>query len=572
MGTFRGGECGGWKPDAPATILCRKKLSRGVCIRQEMSVPKSFLLLVCVTFLTAFAAAEPCAALRGVTLEAASIGMPTRGAVVKSAKLVRRSGDHPDSFCKVLGDIRALDVKADPIRFELNLPEQWNGKAVQFGGGAFDGYLHQSDGLGATVLGEKDKPGPLARGYATFGSDSGHHHRYFLLPDALNAVNAKFALNDEERKNFASDALKKTHDVAFALMTKRYGKTPARMYFVGGSTGGREAMMVVDRWPADYDGVLAAYAAWNQIESDLQYIRVSQAMYAKGGWLPPAKTKLLRDAVMQVCDAQDGVKDGIINDPAGCAFDAVSLRCKDGGDHKGCLSDGQEATVAAFVTDTVSDYKVENGMQFEPGFNLLRGADLVGDMGAWRHAFHPPIVLLNAFYYVVGDGVLRFFLTKKKHFNALTFDWKTGGGRVAGILRQSAEDDASLADLTPFAAHGGKLLLVHGTADSTIPTGASVLLYKRIVEAMGQAKADEFLRLYLVPGYAHGRGVFNAGFDTVGVLDAWADDGKAPQGVRVVDQNKGAQRSMPLCAWPRWPRFEGGTSKCADASTTASAP
>lgn len=494
-----------------------------------------------------------------------AIRLPTRGGVVTSAKRVARRGD---SFCRVLGEIRPVDASADPIRFEVNLPEHWNEKAVQFGGGAFDGYLHQSDGLGATVVGEKNKPGPLAEGYATFGSDSGHHHRYFLLPDALNAVSAKFALNEEQRKNFASDGLKKTHDMAVALMQKRYGKAPRRMYFVGGSTGGREAMMVVDRWPADYDGVLAAYAAWNQIESDLQYIRVSQAMYRKHGWLSSSRTKLLRDAVMNACDAQDGLRDGIISNPAGCHFDAASLRCKDGADHKGCLSDGQEATVAAFVTPTISDFKVEHDMQSEPGFNMTRGADLTGNMGLLHHAFRPPIVLLNSFYYVVGDGVLRFFLTRERHFNTLAFDWKTGGGRVPGIMQQSVEDDASLADLTPFQQHGGKLLLVHGTADATIPTDASVLLYTRIVEAMGQAKADDFLRLYLIPGFGHGRGVFNAGFDTVGVLDAWADGGKTPLDLRVVDQNKGAAKSMPLCAWPSWPRYMDGEFKCSEATAT----
>ena len=204
------------------------------------------------------------------------------------------------------------------------------------------------------------------------------------------------------------------------------------MYFIGGSTGGREAMMVVDRWPEDYDGVLAAYAAWNQIESDLQFIRISQAMYTKGkdgqsGWLPAAKQKLLRDAVLNACDIQDGLKDGIISNPDACHFDATSLRCHDGADRKGCLSDGQMRTLSALVSPQVSDFKVANGITMEQGFNTLRGADLVGNMGIFAHPFHPPIPLLNSFYYLVGDGVLRFFLTKDPHFNALTFDTRTGG-------------------------------------------------------------------------------------------------------------------------------------------------
>ena len=530
-----------------------------------MSIVRSWLMALVVvgSALQAMAAADRCTGLKNLKVSETEIGLPTHGAFLNSAKRVR--GSHGE-FCKVLGEIRSVDPAADPIRFEVNLPNSWNHKAVQFGGGAFDGYLRQSDGLHSTVVGDRRQPTPLEQGYVTFGSDSGHHHHYLLLPEIVNALNARFALNDEQRKNFASDGLKKTHDVAMALMKARYDAPPARMYFIGGSTGGREAMKVVDRWPEDYDGVIAAYAAWNQIESDLQFIRVSQAMYAKGtkgqaGWLPSAKTKLLRDAVLNACDAQDGLKDGIVSHPAGCHFDPGSLRCPDGNDRKGCLSDGQERTIQAFVTPQVSDFTVENGIRSEPGYNLLRGADLVGNTGLFRHPFHPPIPLLNSFYYLVADGVLRFFLTRDPRFDALTFHPTTGGpgGKwIPGILQQSAEDDGSVADLTPFERRGGKLILVHGTADSTIPTDASVFLYQRIAEAMGTSQTDGFVRLFLIPGYGHGHGIFNAGFDTVGVLDRWADQGVPPTGIVLFDNNKRTPRSRPLCAWPSWPKYLGG--------------
>ena len=514
--------------------------------------------------------AEPyqCSKLKHLSIDASGIALPTLGGAVTSVKRVHGSAA---GFCKVLGIIRSVDAAANPIRFEVNLPENWNDKAVQFGGGAFDGFLHESDGLRATVLGDKRLPTPLGRGYVTFGSDSGHHHHYLLLPDVVNALSAKFALNDEQRRNFASDGLKKTHDLAVAIMKVRYGEAPKRTYFVGGSTGGREAMKVVDLWPEDYDGVLAAYAAWNQIESDLQFIRVAQAMYAKGsegqsGWLPTAQTKLLRDAVLQACDAQDGLKDGIISDPAGCHFHADSLRCRDGKSHKGCLSDGQERTVAAFAKPQVSDFAVANGLRTEPGYNVLRGADLTGSMGLLRHPFQPPIPLLNSFYYLVASGVLRFFLTQDSRFNALTFDTTTGGpgGRwVPEIQQQSEEDDASKADLSAFESRGGKLLIVHGVADSTIPTDASVYLYQRIADAMGSSRVKGFLRLYLIPGFGHGQGVFNAGFDTVGVLDAWADGGVVPEELIVSDNNPGLPRIRPMCPWPRWPKYVGGNVNAA---------
>ena len=510
----------------------------------------------------AFGAPADCGALKHHNFAPMEIALPTSGAIVTSARHISHAGP---GFCMVRGKIRSIDPTAQSIRFEVNLPDAWNQKAVQYGGGAFSGWLHQSDGLDQTVVGDRNQPTPLARGYATFGSDSGHHHHYLLLPDIFNALNPKFGLNDEERKNFASESLKKTHDVAVTLMKLQYGNPPRRMYFVGGSTGGREAMMVVDRWPSDYDGVLAAYAAWNQIESDLQYIRISQAMYAKGGYLPFEKTKLLRDAVMKACDAQDGLVDGIVSNPAACLFDPAPLRCADGGDHHGCLSDAQLHTVATFAEPTTSDFAVENGMTFEPGFNVLRGADLTGNMGLWRHPMKHPFFPFNSFYYLVADGVLRDFL-KDPRLSALTFDWKAGGPRgqfIPAIRQQSAEDDASLADLTPFASHGGKLILIHGDADTTIPTDASVLLYQRVIAALGQRRADEFLRLYLVPGYGHARGVFNAGFDTVGVLDTWADQQQAPANLTVTDQNLGATRTRPMCAYPAWPRYDSGNPNLA---------
>ena len=522
-----------------------------------MSFFRRALLLALFAPALAHAAPADCGSLKHHAFAPSEIALPTRGAEITSAHHIAHAGP---GFCRVLGKINSVSAGAQPIRFEVNLPDTWNQKTVQFGGGAFDGWLHQSDGLGQTVVGDKNQPTPLARGYVTFGSDSGHHHHYLLLPDIFNALNPKFGLNDEERRNFASESLKKTHDVAVALTKLYYGNAPRRMYFVGGSTGGREAMMVVDRWPADYDGVLAAYAAWNQIESDLQYIRISQAMYAKGGHLPFEKTELLRDAVMKQCDAQDGLTDGIVSNPSACTFNLATLRCPSGADQQGCLSDPKINTVEAFAERTTSNFSVENGMTFEPGFNVLRGADLTGNMGLWRHPMKHPFFPFNSFYYLVADGVLRDFLKDPK-LSALTFDWKSGGANgqfIPAIRQQSAEDDASLADLTPFASHGGKLLLVHGEADTTIPTGASVLLYQRIIAAMGQSQADSFMRLYLIPGYGHARGVFNAGFDTVGTLDAWADQQQAPEHLITTDQNLGANRTRPLCAYPAWPRYDSG--------------
>ena len=262
---------------------------------------------------------------------------------------------------------------------------------------------------------------------------------------------------------------------------------------------------------ADYDGVLAAYAAWDQIELDLQFIRVSQALYARGGFLPRSKTRLIAHAVLQACDAQDGVKDGIISNPAGCRFDAAALRCADGKTGHGCLSDGQMHTLETFATAQVTAFPLANGEAEIPGFNVLAGADLTGSLGLLHHPMRNPVILFNAFYYVVGDGVLRYFLTGDPHYDALRFDVRTGGKWRDGLLPQSLRTDSSNADLSAFAGHGGKLLLVHGTTDMTIPTNSSVAYYEKLKATMGVGAVDGFARLYIVPGFGHGKGSVRRG-------------------------------------------------------------
>lgn len=489
-----------------------------------------------------------------MTVPASAIGLPTTGAYVRSAKLVH---DGRGGYCKVLGGVRPVDPSAQDIHFEVNLPIHWNGKAVQFGGGSFDGWLGATSGLKRAPVSVASEPGPLARGYATFGSDSGHHKHYFPLPDALNSLNASFALNAEERRNYSQDGLKKTHDAAVAIMERGYGTRLRRMFFLGGSTGGREAYFVVQRWPEDYDGVLGAYAGWNQTELDLQFIRVSQAMYAKGGFLPRSKTRLLASSVMQACDELDGVRDGIVSNVAACHFDPATLLCSPERRHH-CLSARELKTVETFASEQRTAQPLWNGVQTIPGFNVLAGADLTGHMGILHYAEHPPVVLFNSFYYLVGDHVLRFFLTGDPHFNALTFDTTTGGKYADDLLPQSKASDASDADLSPFARHGGKFIILHGTTDAVIPTDASVMYYKMVQSKMAQEEIDHFLRFYLVPGYGHARGAFNAGFDALGVLDRWLDTGVAPKDLVVVDNNSGSGgRTRPLCEYPAWPKYMG---------------
>ncbi len=524
--------------------------------------PRYIVPLVTLTFVVAvlslarsLQAQTNCRDLRHFTLPAEKIGLPTTGAVVTSAH-DDRQGDAP--FCKVMGRIHPVDPRANDIRFEVNLPEPWNGKAVHFGGGTFDGYLAHTNGRGRSAVGLKSLTTPLGQGFATFGSDSGHHRIYFPFPDAVNALNAKFARNPEQQRNFAGDAVKKVHDVAVALMVARYGKAPRRMYFMGGSTGGREALSAAERYGDDYDGVLAAYAAWNQIELDLQFIRTAQALYAKGGYLSYSKTKLIAHTVEKKCDGADGLRDGIVADPDACHVNAESFRCPDGKSHRHCLSDAQLHTLVAFATPQRTAMAVSHGIDSIPGYNVLSGVDLTGATGILPFPLHSPVFLFNSFGYVIGDDVLRNFLSVGYHYDALNFPVTNGGSWHDELLTQSREIDATDTNLSTFQGRGGKLLLVHGTRDNIIPTGSTIDFYQRLQKTMGAEVVASFARLYIIPGFGHGFGRYDAGFDTVGVLDDWVERGIAPANLVVTDNGSG--RTRPLCDWPLYPRYNGAGS------------
>ena len=211
------------------------------------SLPLASLALALLASQSAQAAT--CPELLGREIPAQAIGLPTSGARVTAATQVAAGGSAPQTFgayCDVSAEIRPVDPAAPAIRMRLVLPEQWNRKAMMFGGGGYNGTVPNV--AGNVPAGPLDQPTPLGRGYAVFGSDSGHV--------ADPASPGSFAWNDEALANYAHDALKKTRDTAVYLIEQRYGATPERSYFAGGSPGGREALAVVQQWPTDFHGAI----------------------------------------------------------------------------------------------------------------------------------------------------------------------------------------------------------------------------------------------------------------------------------------------------------------------------
>jgi feruloyl esterase len=496
-----------------------------------------------------------------MTIDKAAIGLPTAGASVTSAVLVKAgdAGNAAGEYCRVLGEIKSVDPKAQGIGFRVNLPSNWNGKALQFGGGGYDGVL--PDTVGPAPLGHYAKPSPLASGYMTLGSDSGHQH-----PDSNDA---SFGLNDEQLMNFAHMHIKKLRDVAFRLAKARYGTEIRRMYFGGGSSGGRAASMAALKYPESFDGVLVNYPVSNFTEVRSWGASLRAAIYDNNsaGWIPPALVAKIAAETRAACDELDGAKDGIVSNMAACRAKSAaylsSISCKNGETgHPGhCLTPAQVArTIKVYHEGYSVPYAFANGVKTYRGYNILEGSPMA--IGSQPQFQEPPTSGPNAHHVARADGFFKYIIARDPKFSMATYDVQNPGPLLNRVLAVSEMLDATHTDWTPFFRKGGKVLLVHGLDDVSLSPYQTVDHYRAMVAKMGQDTVDKSLRFYLVPGLGHGIGDFLLSWDNLAVLDDWVDKGIAPPATPIAyDSSKANQgRSRPLCAFPTWPQYQGSGS------------
>jgi feruloyl esterase len=508
--------------------------------------------------------------LAGRSVEPTLIGLPSGPAHIASATVQRlpaspMAAEPTVPYCKVLGEIAPLDPAAPPIRFEVNLPEQWNGKAVQYAGGGFNGVL--ITGLDPLRDARLDTPRPAARGFATWGTDSGHDNK---LPE-----DAAFALNAEAIENYAYASYKKVRDVAVEIVRIRYGNAPRRIYYYGGSEGGREGLTMAQRFPTDFDGIVSAVPAINFTGLLAAGARNSIALMGDG-WLSPAKVKTLHKAVLDACDASDGLVDGIVSRYAACptAFDPKKLRCPDGRDSDNCLTDTQIAAVETIHSPYVFSFPLANGGTSFPGYNY-GGEDQPGSMVAWMTGPTAPAYPLSspaeqAFTWRLGSGFVRYFIAGAPNFDPRKFRPEDFRARIEHI---SALMDSTDPDLSRYAARGGKLILKENMSDHAISPFNGINYYKSVVGKLGQASVDSFARFYVTPGANHGGAGISSvdgtalpqGVDLLEAIDGWVDRGVAPGPlVQVVQESKppfAVTASRPMCRYPQWPRYIGGPPK-----------
>jgi Tannase and feruloyl esterase len=497
--------------------------------------------LLTVTFVATAAAAwgAPCENLSALKLKNATITMAQTVGAGEFSPPGRGGGRGGNfrglpAFCRVAA---TLKPSADSeIKIEVWMPAgAWNGNLQSVGNGAWAGTI--SYPAMATAL---------AAGYASASTDTGH----------TGGNPANFIPGHPEKViDFAYRAVHEMTVAAKAIIAANYGKGASHSYFNGCSTGGRQALVEAQRYPADYDGIVAGAAA--NYTTHLQGAQVwsAEIMHKdEAGYIPPAKYAVLHNAVLGACDAIDGVKDGVLEDPTRCRFDPKTLLCKSG-DAPDCLT-APQAEAAAKIYQGPVDSK---GHSIFPG--LERGSE-----NGWATLSGPRPMGL-------ADEVYKFLVYKDANWNYLTFDPERDIAYADKTIGKTM--DSTDANLKPLFSHGGKLLMYHGWADPGIAPRNSVNYYESVVEKMGgEAKVANSIRLFMVPGMGHcGGGDGTSTFNMMDAISKWVEQGQAPDQIAASRTRGGAvDRTRPLCPYPQTAQYKGSGSTDDAANFACKAP
>ncbi len=438
------------------------------------------------------------------------------------------------AFCRVAA---TLTPSSDSeIKIEVWMPSgaNWNAALQSVGNGAWAGTI--SYPAMATAL---------AEGYATASTDTGH-----TGGNAANFIPG----HPEKVIDFAYRAVHEMTVAAKAIVEADYGRPAAFAYWNGCSTGGRQALAEAQRYPGDYDGIIAGAAANYVTHLQGQQVWTNTVVNKSAATkIPQAKFAVIHKAALAACDALDHVADGVIENPRACKFDPGVLLCK-GSDQPDCLT----ATQLEAVRQTYAGPKDSRGSSLFPGMEP-------GSESGWN-------TLSGARPLGLADDTYRYLVFKDPDWDYLTFnaerDMALADRTIAGTMNSTDPN------LKPFFDHGGKLLMYHGWADPGIAPGNSVNYYNSVVDTVGRAAVSNSIRLFMLPGVGHCRG--GDGPDTFDAMDAlhiWVQGGVAPDRMVASKVRQGeTQQTRPLCAYPKVARYDGAGSTDDAANFTCVAP
>ncbi len=528
----------------------------------------------------------------GTSIPASDIGEPVGSVKLYTPRWIEATDASP-AYGVVEGSVFPVDPNGWPINFRVLLPASWSFRAIQSGGGGMNGSITVREGRNPM----------LNRGFALYGSDSGHQSgmggRGSVL--AFGPAGAKpddWAQNEEAIRNLGYMQMKKTHDAVMVIIERVYGERPRFNYYIGGSQGGREGLMVAQRYPADYDGIVSdvPIVSFSSLMLAPELIRIQEKPVAN--WVTPAKVNAIRAEFLRQCDKLDGLSDGIINnymasraifnvtDGSGPDDPWAALRAPDNKD-----PDPEDKSVSARLTDgqiktlefVYSPYKfpapLANGVKSfgmwlpttDPeSFGTITPSRYKGQEGASDNApVHSSLGVLG----VTG------FLMQNTSANPLDY---TEGEAMNKRRKQISEWlDAANPDLNAFYKHGGKIIITVGTQDFIASSGAQLDYYQSLVNKMGWKKLDKFARLYVVPQGGHGLSgrsyKMNGDGETVEVRNipapnsndkidmiiSWVEEGKAPSKTLSVGSDgrigvKPEGKGYLLCSYPNYPKYAGG--------------
>ena len=482
-------------------------------------------LVLGLVLVASHAHAATCESLATLTLPQAAVDsaqVVAPGAFTQPGGRAGRGGnafaDLP-AFCRVA--LTAKPTADSDIKIEVWLPVGgWNNKYQAVGNGAWTGNI------GYAAMADA-----LRRGYATSSTDTGHV-----------GGSASFAMGHPEK---AIDfAYRSEHEMVLkskAVINAFYGSAPKYSYWNGCSAGGRQALKEAQMFPADFDGIIAGSPGADWSGRSAQAVRIAALLENEAARLTPAHQQVLHNAVVAACDANDGLKDGLISNPAACKFDPKVLQCKNG-DAPDCLSEAQVATVRAIYSPLKMGNREVAGLAY--------GSELNWTNLGWSQSAR-----------ATGLDHYRYLVYNDAEWPISKFNTDTDPARLE--KGESSQIDARNPDLKAFFARGGKLLMYHGWADPQISPLNATAYYDQVLKASGGAgKINGNYRLFMAPGMAHcGGGEGPNDFDKVAPLEQWVEQGKAPDQIVASHAKDGkVDRTRPLCPYPQIATYKGSGS------------
>jgi feruloyl esterase len=425
-------------------------------------------------------------------------------------------------FCRVTGFIEP--VRDSHIGFEVWMPPagKWNARYFAVGNPAFEGAIKYQGLAGA-----------LAKGYATSSTDTGHQD-----------PGHKWAMGQPERVvDWTHRAVHETTVVAKHLIQAFYGQRPRYSYWDNCHNGGRQGLTEAQLYPEDFDGIVAGdpayYLTHLQAGSEyLNWVALKDGVNAPA-FLPPAKYPALHRAVLDTCDAKDGVKDGAIEDPTRCNFDPTSIQCP-GPDQLSCLTPPQVATARSIYAGAKFADGTPIYSGFEPGSELLWNAMIAGP---------DPLSINNDFF--------KYIAFENPDWDFRTFDVDSDTRKIDARL--GSVINTTQTDLKAFKARGGKLIMYQDWNETWIPPRTATTYYNSVVKTMGgENQTKDFFRLFMVPDFGMCAGMSSGSFDALGAVQRWREDGIAPDQITASYRAEGKEyKRRPVCPYPQTAIYKG---------------